>query len=102
MHDHGTGQRLFEGRCITSVVEKAHLIRASRLQRGNAFEEQIAFACMRACPHAASAAIARGYGPLRLKKRTLPIAASTISRFLVNESKLSGISRMNAPKEGEG
>ena len=43
MHDHRTGRRLIERRGVTPVVQKTHLVRASRLQRGHAFEEQFEF-----------------------------------------------------------
>ena len=40
MHDHGPGRCLIERRCIASVVQKTHFIRARRLQRGHPFEQQ--------------------------------------------------------------
>ena len=49
MHDHSTGQRLLERRCITSVIQKTHLIRAGRLEGREAFDEQIDFANGTAC-----------------------------------------------------
>ena len=49
MHDHSTGRCLIECRCITSIVQKTHFIRASRLQRGHAFEEQFEFIRNPAC-----------------------------------------------------
>jgi hypothetical protein len=49
MHDHSTGQRPLEYRCIASVVQKTHLIRAGRLQGCQTFNEQIEFANDPAC-----------------------------------------------------
>jgi hypothetical protein len=49
MHDHSTGRRLIQCRSVTSIVQKTHLIRASRLQRGHTFEEQFEFIGNAAC-----------------------------------------------------
>ena len=49
MYDHSTGECLIERRCITSVIQKAHFIGASCLQRGHAFEQQIALVSNPTC-----------------------------------------------------
>ena len=49
MHDHSTGRCLIECRRITSIVQKTHFIRASRLQRGHTFKEQFEFIRNPAC-----------------------------------------------------
>ncbi len=49
MHNHSTGRCLIECRRITSIVQKTHFIRASRLQGGHTFEEQFDFIRDPAC-----------------------------------------------------
>ena len=49
MHDHSTGRCPIECRRITPIVQKTHLIRASRLQWGHIFEEQFDFIRNPAC-----------------------------------------------------
>jgi hypothetical protein len=49
MHNHSTGRCLIECRRITSIVQKTHFIRASRLQGRHTFEEQLKFIRDPAC-----------------------------------------------------
>ena len=49
MHNHSTGRCLIECRRITSIVQKTHFIRASRLQGSHTFEEQFEFIRNPAC-----------------------------------------------------
>ena len=58
---------------VAPVVQEAYLVRARRLQRSNACQQQIGRGCRAACR---SATVAIECGPLRVKKRASPIDIS--------------------------